>query len=201
MQTFAVIPAAGRSQRMGRPKLLLPWGDSTVIEHVLAAWRDSPVHRVVMVVHPDDGELADVARRCQATVVRPEVPPAEMKESVRIALEHVAAEFAPAADDAWLLAPADMPTLDRATIDRLVAAYQTAEPAIWVPRFEGRRGHPVLFPWPLAAEVGRLGPDEGVRALLDRHPVRTISAVGASVLEDLDTPKQYEQLRRRAGMS
>ena len=37
MQTFAVIPAAGRSQRMRQPKLLLPWNHGTLIEHVLGA--------------------------------------------------------------------------------------------------------------------------------------------------------------------
>jgi CTP:molybdopterin cytidylyltransferase MocA len=36
MQTFAIIPAAGRSVRMGQPKLLLPWGQTTLLEHVLA---------------------------------------------------------------------------------------------------------------------------------------------------------------------
>ena len=56
-RSFAVVPAAGRSERMGAPKLLLPLGDSTVIEHVLAAWTASPVTRTVVVVRADDAEL------------------------------------------------------------------------------------------------------------------------------------------------
>ena len=40
-RSFAVVPAAGRSRRMGRPKLLLPWGESTIIQQVLGAWRAS----------------------------------------------------------------------------------------------------------------------------------------------------------------
>jgi molybdenum cofactor cytidylyltransferase len=165
---------------------------------VLGTWRASSVDRLVMVVHPDDRDLARIGRRLGATVLQPESAPGEMKESVRIALAHLAAEFNPAASDAWLLAPADMPTLQSATIDRLVSAYRSAEPAIWAPVARGRRGHPVLFPWSLAAEVARLGPGEDVRALLARHPVRTIRAVASSILEDLDTPQQYERLRRRA---
>lgn len=199
MQTFAVIPAAGRSQRMGKPKLLLPWADSTVIEHLLAAWRASAVDRVVVVVHPDDAQLAEISRRCGATVVQPQTPPAEMKQSVQIALAHIDAESHPSQTDAWLLAPADMPTLARSTIDRLVEAYRAEPPAIWAPVADERRGHPVLFPWSLAAEVARLGADEGVNVLLARHPVHTIRAEAASILEDLDTPEQYEQLRRRTG--
>ena len=72
---FGVIPAAGRSVRMGEPKLLLPWRDGTLIEHVLAQWLASRVACVTVVVHPDDQELAAVCRarrngryaRCPAT--------------------------------------------------------------------------------------------------------------------------------------
>ena len=60
MRTFAIIPAAGRSQRMGQPKLLLPWRNSTIIEHVLAAWRASQVSHMLMVVHPADRQLAEI---------------------------------------------------------------------------------------------------------------------------------------------
>ena len=63
MRSFAVIPAAGRSQRMGQPKLLLPWGRTTVIEHVLGVWRASRVTHTVIVVHPDDKFLAELSHQ------------------------------------------------------------------------------------------------------------------------------------------
>lgn len=214
MQSFAVIPAAGRSQRMGRPKLLLPWGSKTVIEHVLGTWRASRVDQIVMVVHPDDASLAEIGRRCGATVVRPDRPPAEMKASVCIALAHIEREFGPDHSDGWLMAPADMPTLERDTIDRLLEAYRASldvpsrdrpivgapsvvPPTIWVPSANGRRGHPVLFPWSLAPEVSRLGAGDGLNALLARHPVRTIEVTAEAIPQDLDTPDDYGRLRPR----
>ncbi len=202
MQTFAIIPAAGRSERMGQPKLLLPWGSSTVIERVLSAWRASRVDHTVMVVHPDDTRLAELAQKCGALVVQPDAPPAEMKESIRLGLAEIAQRFAPAASDAWLLAPADMPTLSHEVIDRLIdahvgiiALHEETGPVIWAAAADGRRGHPVLFPWPLAAQVGRLAAHEGLNALLARYRVRTIEAEARTVLEDLDTPEDYERLR------
>jgi molybdenum cofactor cytidylyltransferase len=202
MQTFAVIPAAGRSQRMGQPKLLLPWGASTVIERVLAAWRASSVDHVVMVVHPDDGELAESGRRCGALVVQPEVPPPQMKASIRAGLAEIERRFRPVAGDAWLLAPADMPMLSHRVVDRLIAAHRAysstdkgPEPTIWATAAGGRRGHPVLFPWSLAQEVDALGESEGLNVLLARHPVQTIEADAQEVLEDLDTPQDYTRLR------
>ena len=204
MQTFAIIPAAGRSSRMGQPKLLLPWGSTTVIGHVLSAWRASRVTRVVLVVHPLDHEIADIGRRLEATVVVPEVPPPEMKISVGLALDTIRTLFHPAASDAWLLAPADMPGIDAAAIDRLIDAYHRSverapAPRIWAPSVGGRRGYPVLFPWSLADEVTRLGPDEGVDAIVARNIVETIDLGQHSVLEDLDTPEDYERLRARHG--
>ncbi|MCA9206964.1 MAG: NTP transferase domain-containing protein, partial [Planctomycetales bacterium] len=104
MRSFAVVPAAGESRRMGRPKLLLPWGDSTVIQTVLAAWQASRVDRVLVVVRPDDAELAEVCRRAGATVVVPGESPPEMKRSIQLALHEIHHRHAPTDADAWLLA-------------------------------------------------------------------------------------------------
>jgi molybdenum cofactor cytidylyltransferase len=87
-------------------------------------------------------------------------------------------------------------------IDRLIDAHRAlidsntgAESVIWAPAASGRRGHPVLFPWPLAAELDRLAANEGLNALLARHRVHTVEAEARTVLEDLDTPADYERLR------
>jgi molybdenum cofactor cytidylyltransferase len=196
MRSFAVVPAAGRSERMGQPKLLLPWRGRTVIEHVLVAWQAGGVERTVVVLHRDDEELAGIAQRMGAEVVAPAVPPPEMKASVRAALAHLESHFGPAPEDAWLLAPADMPTLNHEVIRQLIASANNHPGAILVPTFNGRRGHPVLFRWPMAAEVHCLNDSEGVNALLARHPVAEIPVAEPAVLRDLDTPEDYARLQR-----
>jgi molybdenum cofactor cytidylyltransferase len=198
-RAFAVVPAAGRSQRMGRPKLLLPWRNATVIEHVLAAWLASDVERVVVVVHPDDASLAEICRRAGAEVVIPPAAPPEMKDSVLHALDFLRVAAAPSASDVWLLAPADMPTLPTAAIDLVIAAHDPDDARILVPRHAGRRGHPVLFPWPLCDEVARLGPSEGLNQLRRRFPVRELDFIEPAVLADLDTPDDYRRLRESHG--
>ena len=210
-RAFAIVPAAGRSVRMGRPKLLLPWGEATVIEAVLRAWNESRVSRTVVVVRADDDELAEVCRACGAEVVRPELDPPDMKASVAHALLHVDAHHAPAAGDAWLLAPADMPQLSTTVIDLLIAEHErrsarindtragdesTAERnAILAPAYNRRRGHPVLFPWPLSADVFQLAEDEGVSSLAQRNVVVEVETPEPSILNDLDTPADYQRLR------
>jgi molybdenum cofactor cytidylyltransferase len=203
MRAFAVIPAAGRSSRMGQPKLLLPWGAATVIEHVLATWRASRVEQVVVVLHHDDRLLAEVCAAGGAIVAAPVPPPAQMKDSVRHGLEVLADKFDPHADDAWLVAPADMPDLSTVVIDRLIEAHAAGlaarppVPPIRAPRYGAKPGHPVLFPWPLAAEVARLGDAEGLDVLVARRGVEHVDFPAAARPEDFDTPDDYQRLRPR----
>jgi molybdenum cofactor cytidylyltransferase len=201
MQSFAVIPAAGRSLRMGQPKLLLPWGSTTLLEHVLAAWRASRVTRVVVVVHPLDRVVAELAAKSEALVVQPAVAPPEMKVSVRHALARIDVEFRPRADDAWLLAPADLPGITAGAIDQLLERYeqlvQRESPIPIVAAGErGRRRHPVVFPWRLASEVDRLGDDEGIDALVARNRVELVELGGALTFDDVDTPEDYDRAQQ-----
>ncbi len=192
---FAIVPAAGRSVRMGRPKLLLPWRGTTVIEAVLAAWRQSDVADVVVVVHPDDTDLATICRRAGAAVVAPPVPPPDMKVSIKHGLEWIAATHDPLPSDAWVVAPADMPQLSSALINCVVARHNPQDPQILVPVSCGRRGHPVLFPWSLAAAVADLADDQGLDVLVAREKVTEVDCEGEGPLLDMDTPDEYRNLR------
>src|SRR6476661_7000169 len=101
MQCFALIPAAGRSQRMGRPKLLLPWGNATLIEHVVTTWRASRVDHVITIHHPEDEDLANLCAKSGAFTVAPDSPPAEMKDSIRCGLKTAQQMFGAGGQDAW----------------------------------------------------------------------------------------------------
>jgi len=195
MTSFAIVPAAGRSVRMGRPKLLLPWGRTTVIEHVLDAWNTSAVDHCVVVVHPDDAQLAEICRRCEAEVVTPAVAPPEMKDSVQAGLTFVAERYKPRPEDFWLLAPADMPGLTRGMIDVLLVAAERAVGQIVAPRFHNGHGHPVVFPWPMAVEVARLRAGEGINAIVDRSEIHFVDYSQSAVLEDMNNEEEYERLR------
>lgn len=194
-QVFAIVPAAGRSRRMGSPKLLLPWGEATVIEQVLAAWQSAGVARRVVVTHRDDIQLAQLARAAGAEVVTPAVPPPDMKASVRAAIGYLAQQYQPAADDLWLLAPADMPRLSPGVIQGLLAAAPQNPHAILVPTYDGRRGHPVLFRWSMSSDIDALAENEGVNELLNRYPVIEIPVPDDAILADLDTPDDYRNAR------
>lgn len=202
-RAFAIVPAAGESRRMGSPKLLLPLHGSPLIAHTLIAWQTAGLAPLV-VVRPDDQKLIAVCHAYGAEVLVPHAPPAEMKISVQLALAYLQQRYRPPADFAWLLAPADMPRLSPPIIERLLEQHvqnwsKTSSPPILVPTSAGTRGHPVLFPWSIAAQVFALAADEGVKALLARNEVREIACDDllhqeAAAFVDIDTPGDYQAL-------
>lgn len=206
-RAFAILPCAGHSRRMGAPKLLLPWHGRTLIEVVIGHWRETSVERIVAVVRADDQPLAEACLRGGAELVRPPLDPPDMRTSVGHALRYLAASTRPTDDDYWLVAPADMPRWHPDTVARLLEVCRAERPWIAVPiqgaevRDQGsagelgvsghRRGHPTAFSWRLVPEALALGDDEGLRVLLDRHPVREVVTADSGVLFDIDTPQDY----------
>jgi molybdenum cofactor cytidylyltransferase len=193
MRAFAIIPAAGTSSRMGRPKLLLPIGGRPLILHTLAAWQNCCALRVIVVVRPDDEALAEVVRAAGADVVIPPAAPPDMKASLCYGLAHIEQHFQPTAGDAWLVAPADMPGLSPRIIAALLTDFSTNSPGrVIVPTLAGRRGHPVLLPWSLAAQLRELPASEGLNALIERSQPYRLPCdhlePAAGAFADIDTP-------------
>jgi len=198
MTSFAIVPAAGLSRRMGQPKLLLSWNDSqTIIDATLDAWQKSRVSRIMVVVRADDVALQTQCQKHNVQVVLPQVDPPHMKDSVLAALAWIDMNYEPTPSDVWLLAPADMPRLSSPVVNQLLDEHNPNAPAILKPAFQGKHGHPVLFPWPLAAEAQLLPDNVGLDVLTRRHEVRTVDCDEACVLDDLNTPAEYDLLRKR----
>jgi molybdenum cofactor cytidylyltransferase len=195
VDSYAIIPAAGVSRRMGRPKLLMPWGEGCVIDQVLQAWCGSQVSKVTMTVRADDEPLLQRAAQHDIDVVAVDPPPVDMKASVQRALEHIQGAYQPEVTAVWLLAPADMPGLSSQLIDHVLHSHQEAEPSIIAPQVDARKGHPVLFPWSLAAAVDQLASDVGIRELWNLHDGRTICWQDDRPLEDMDTWDDYQRLQ------
>ena len=196
---FALIPAAGRSRRMGTSKLLLPWQGTTVIEHLIHTLTRSEITAVVIVIRPDDLALQEVVQRTSALPIIPDHEPPEMRNSIEIGLQAIRQRYSPADEDGWLLIPADHPLLERDVLDGLLARWSRGDCEALLPTLGERRGHPTLLRWSLAARIEQLPRDVGVNALLRSSPnlVTEWPTDHESVLADLDTPEDYAYWQRR----
>jgi molybdenum cofactor cytidylyltransferase len=200
---FALIPAAGKSTRMGRPKLLLTLGDRTVLERTIGVLRAAGIDHILVVVGPDHPDLVALAQRSgvHALLLESETP--EMRATVEKGLAWLETNLHPSADDHWLLVPADHPTMDKNVVKELAMA-STAPNAstIFVPTFEGKRGHPALISWKHVAGIRAVDAERGINSYLREHndEVQEVPVGSQEILRDLDTPEDYERLKRKHGL-
>jgi molybdenum cofactor cytidylyltransferase len=202
MRTFGLIPAAGKSSRMGQPKLMLPLAGQSILEHVVSSVRAGGVAEVLVIVAPGDRTLRETAERSGAHVLQLAEDTAHMRQTCQRGLDWLEARFHPRADEGWLLLPADHPTCRPEVVRALLdAAMAHRDRSIFLPVFQEKRGHPVWLRWDLTAAIRALPEERGLNALIRDHAERTLELPWASseILRDLDTPDDYRQLLREAG--
>ncbi|HJT75582.1 MAG TPA: nucleotidyltransferase family protein [Gemmataceae bacterium] len=196
--TFALLPAAGKSSRMGRPKLALPLRGVTVLECTVTALRQAGADPVLVVLGPQVPELAPLARRAGALVLQLPAETPDMRATVEAGLDWLEGQYRPAPEAGWLLCPADHPVLDPAVVRQLVEA-RDANPgrSVFIPTWNGRRGHPTLLAWHHVGPMRALPAGLGLNAYLRQQGAVTAEVPVSSpgVLYDLDTPADYERLR------
>ncbi|WP_435011854.1 nucleotidyltransferase family protein (plasmid) [Tundrisphaera lichenicola] len=196
MTIAALIPAAGLSLRMGRPKLILPVGGIPLISRVVDALRKGGAGRVIVITPPDGSpgasELIEAAQREGAEIVVAPSPPSDMRASIELGLIRLGEGPEPTS---VLLTPGDSPGLDSRSVARVVGRATETPGRIVIPRHDGRRGHPLLLPWPLACLITRLPADLGVNALMTSHAdlVEFVETDDPGILDDLDTPEDYRR--------
>ncbi|HEY1860413.1 MAG TPA: nucleotidyltransferase family protein [Gemmataceae bacterium] len=195
---FALIPAAGKSERMGRPKLSLPFAGSTVLQTVIQTIRGAGIERTLVIVGPHVSELSPLAEAAGAFVLSLKEETMEMQSTVEHGLRWAEEHFQPQPDDCWLLIPADHPTLDAKVVQLLIRARQDhSEYSIFVPTFQGKRGHPTLIDWKHTQAICALPAGKGLNQYLRQHgkEMMELPVDSEKILSDLDTPEDYASLR------
>jgi len=186
----AIVLAAGESRRMGVQKLLLPFGSTTVIGHIVDQLVASAVEQVIVVVgHEADRIVEELADRPVEIVTNPDHKTG-MLSSVRCGLRVV-----PQQADAVMVALGDQPAITSGLVDEMVEAFRTTGKRILVPVYQGRRGHPLLFAKHYRDEILTDFDDVGLRGLLRAHPddVFELNVANPAVLSDIDRPEDYQR--------
>jgi molybdenum cofactor cytidylyltransferase len=188
----AVVLAAGGSSRFGSPKQLLPWGNKTLLQHVVDRVLGSSVDQVVAVLGHEAELTATLMRDRALQVVVNEDWARGQSGSLRAGLQAL-----PQMYDACLFVLADQPNITPQLIDSLLARYRRTLAPIVAPVHRGRRGNPVLFARSLFPELLDMRGDQGGRQVLKRHEqdVETVEVQDPSLFLDIDTVENYEEAR------
>jgi molybdenum cofactor cytidylyltransferase len=191
-----IILGAGASSRMGSPKLLLPWRDTTVIGAILRQWRELGARQIAVVHRPNDAALAaeldrlDFPAQSRIENLQPE---RGMFSSIVCAANWPG--WKPEITS-WAIVLGDQPHLNSSTLRQLLAFHPMHANAICQPEFDGHTRHPVILPRAAFAEL-KYTQAATLKEFLKLTPLPRVqcSMTDAGLSLDMDTPEDYKRLK------
>ena len=189
-----IILAAGASSRMGRPKLLLPWGATSVLGHLIEQWQKLPIEQIAVVCATIDlamqRELNRLKFPVENRILNP-TPEQGMFSSIQCAARWPGWNFDLSH---WIIVLGDQPHLQPETLRALIEFGATHAQKICQPSRNERPRHPVLLP---KAAFHRLknSPTENLKQFLQTLAQDTmLCTMDDPALDfDMDLPADYEK--------
>ena len=189
---IAVVLCAGESSRMGRPKALLPIEGQRFIERIIGVLGQSKVGRTIVVLgHHADQMRVQIEHLPVEVVTNPDYHKGQLS-SLQAAIRHIEKDDR---CDAMLVHLVDHPFIDVALVDALIERFYETKKLIVVPRYRGKRGHPVIFSRELFQELLDAALDRGVKEVVNAHCQETLEMEwqDEGITVDIDTPELYRQ--------
>jgi molybdenum cofactor cytidylyltransferase len=181
-----LVLGAGGSRRLGRPKQLLPYGEGTLLGHVLDVARGCGFDQLVVALGGAAPEVRAGVDLADADVVVNDAYGEGCSSSIAAALDVVDSRC-----DAMVLMLGDQPGVSPATVAALLAGRGDAPLAVC--RYDDGRGHPIAFARSTFGALAALHGDKGVWRLLDHRAEEVAEvAVAGQIPLDVDTQEDYE---------
>lgn len=192
----AILTAAGESSRMGRPKALLPWRETTLVEYQASSLLQGGATEVVVVLgHEYETIVPHVVGDGVRYVVNPHYALGKTT-SIKAGLR----ELGPEVTDVMLLA-VDQPRPPE-IVARVVDSHLRADALVTSPRYRSRGGHPLVFSAALRDELEAITEEgQGVRAVFRAHAadVNEVHVDDPVIRLDLNTQEDYRLAMARYG--
>ena len=205
MNFSVVILAAGQSSRMGRVKALLPLplgpesANCSTLEGLARLYQGQGADKIVVVSGYHAEEVEAESRRLGLVCARNPNPEQGMFSSVCAGLS-LLQDSSAQGTGAVCVTPVDVPLVRPLTLFTLLEEatkdlerFGTRRP-ILIPLFAGQEGHPPLIPASYVPHILAHNGREGLRGAFSSLPRRVVSVADAMILEDMDTPEEYERL-------
>jgi molybdenum cofactor cytidylyltransferase len=190
MNNWAIILAAGSSRRMGSQKLLMPFGEGTMIETVVDQVLNSQVNEVLVVLGADHEKVQQALGERPVKYCHNREHDQGMFSSVICGLRSI-----PEDAGAVLIYLGDQPAIPPAVTNAVIEAYNEELYGIVIPVHMHRRGHPLLVDLKYRKEIEKLDLEQGLRALRHHFPqdVLEVEVDEPGILVDIDTPEDYKK--------
>jgi molybdenum cofactor cytidylyltransferase len=180
-----LVLGAGGSQRLGRPKQLLPYREGTLLGHVVDVARTCSFDQLVVALGGAAEEVRANVDLDGAAVVVNDAYGTGCSSSIAAALRTVDPRC-----DVLVLMLGDQPGVTAATVAALLAGRGDAPLAVC--RYDDGRGHPIAFAQRTFGALADLHGDKGVWRLLDQRADEVIEVtVEGEIPLDVDTDEDY----------
>lgn len=185
----AILLAAGASKRMGKPKQLMPLGNSTILEQTIDNLLGSRVSEVIVVLGHRAEEMTKVIANKPVKIIINPAYQQGMSTSIITGLNLVDSRA-----QAVMLTLADQPFIDSKTIDRLIEEFSNHNKGIAIPAYKGMRGHPIIFSIKYKGALSELKGDIGGRQIIREHPddILAVTVDSPSINIDIDDIDEYQ---------
>lgn len=188
------ILAAGQSQRMGQPKALVPFQGLSFVEHLITATRHPRIGLTRIVLGAGAKEIrGKLAVDSASIVVNADWPKGQLSSI------HAAIRSLPAGgSEGLLICPVDHPLISPHLVAQLLGAFDSGKKLVVLPKYHGRRGHPVIFRAELYEELLAAPLTVGARQVVWDHAtqIAEVETEEEGVILNLNDP---ETLRKALG--
>lgn len=184
-----IVLAAGESNRMGYPKMILPWAKTTVIEQIIIILQKANLNDILVVTGGWKDEVESALGGYQVrTIFNPKFKEGGMISSVQVGIKGLNPEF-----DAAMITLGDQPYIKLEVVTSILNTYLDTRSLLVVPSYEMRRGHPWLVDKILWREILELGKNYTLRDFLNRNQdlINYVPVNTSTILLDIDTPEDY----------
>ncbi len=195
MSTGVVILAAGESSRMGRPKQLLAYRDSTLLHHAIETAFSLPTAPVIVLGAHAEEIRAHLTDHRVIIVENPNWREG-MGGSLRLGLEALQGAHPEITSAIFLLC--DQPLISPSVLADLIATHERTAAPIVASEYDGVLGVPALFAQSLFPELLALDGPSGARHLIHAHAEQTAALPFQEGAIDIDTPDDYARLQAPA---
>ena len=191
----SLILAAGSSSRMGTPKQLLPWKDTTLLSRAIGTAEASVVHDVYVVLGAHHDKIRPIISGGNSTIIHNKRWQEGLGSSIVSGIEYFGEHKKAYA--AVLVLLCDQPLISPQYLNLLIQTFAENKKGIVATNYGNRAGVPAIFAKKYFNALMELQGDKGAKNLMERNGEDTIVLENGENLTDLDTRVEYEQLMKR----
>lgn len=192
MGTAVLILAAGASQRMGFPKQLLSWNDTTLLRDTVDKIVSLDCDETIVVLGASYETIEPTISDTPVTVLHHTEWQKGMGSTISLGIQFILKNLPNI--ERVLITLSDLPLVDANHYHRLLTSGEVSEVGIVASKFDSIIGVPAVFGKDYFSELIQLADDKGAKSIIKASSSDCTTVISEVPYLDVDTPEAYERL-------